>query len=150
MISKLQAFFKQHLHESGSNNTSLAHRLKLAHAVLMVEIIYADETVSEEEKNSIEKILEQKFQLQQKEIKDLLELAEEKKHEATDYYQFTSLLNEHYSQPQKVKLVEDLWALAYADNTLDKHEEHLIRRLADLLHVPHSAFMQSKHRVKQS
>jgi len=74
----------------------------------------------------------------------LIELANAEKHEATDYYTFTSLINEHYSQQQKIKLVEDLWRLAYADNELDKYEEHLLRRLSELLHVPHKDFIRTK------
>ena len=65
--------------------------------------------------------------------------------QATDYYQFTSLINEFYTQQQKRELITRLWHMAYADNRIHKFEEHLVRRLADLLHVPHSAFMQSKH-----
>ena len=77
----------------------------------------------------------------------MIGLSHSEKHEATDYYAFTSLLNAHYTQQQKIKLVEDLWQLAYADNELDKYEEHLLRRLADLLHVPHHDFIRTKHKV---
>jgi uncharacterized tellurite resistance protein B-like protein len=147
MLTKLQQFFNQYL----SNNTEipvpLEHRLQLACAALMVEMLHVDEQVTEEEETKLKQLIKQRFALNTAEIESLIDLAHNEKHEATDYYEFTSLLNKHYSQQQKIKLVEDLWLLAFADNQLDKHEEHLLRRLADLLHVPHQAFMQTKYKT---
>lgn len=147
MLTKLQKFFDQYLGEKQQNETPLEHRLQLAAAALMVEMIHADETVTEHEEQQIRILIKQRFKLSKTEIEDLIGLAHSEKHEATDYYAFTSLLNTHYTQQQKIKLVEDLWQLAYADNELDKYEEHLLRRLADLLHVPHHDFIRTKHKV---
>lgn len=150
MLTKLQQFFDQYLGENTASKIPLEHRLQLSSAALMVEILYADEQVTEQEETKIRLLIEQRFSLDAAEIEDLIELAHNEKHAATDYYAFTSLLNEHYSQQQKIKLVEDLWQLAYADKHLDKHEEHLIRRLADLLHVPHQDFIRTKHKAKKT
>jgi len=146
MLNKLHNFFKTYLEDTDNNASSIEHRLQLATAALMVEIIHVDDQVTDAEQNKIHHLLEKKFQLTNNEIQALLDLATEEKHAATDYFEFTSLLNEHSSPQQKVKLIEDLWALAYADQELDKHEEHLIRRLSELLHVPHHAFIQTKHK----
>lgn len=147
MLTKLQKFFNQHLLETKQNTVPLAHRLQLACAALMVEMIHADEQITKQEENKIRQLLEKRFDLNNSEIEELLDLAHDEKHEAVDYHAFTSLLNAHYSQQQKIKLVEDLWLLAYADDNLDKYEEHLIRRLADLLHVSHQDFIQTKHKA---
>lgn len=147
MLTKLQKFFNQYLRESEQNTAPLAHRLQLACAALMVEMIHVDEQITEQEEGKIRQLLVKRFDLNKSETKELLDLAHDEKHEAVDYHAFTSLLNEHYSQQQKIKLVEDLWLLAYADDDLDKYEEHLIRRLADLLHVSHRDFIQTKHKV---
>ena len=147
MISKLQKFFEQYLSDKAENETPLEHRLQLASAALMVEMLHADEKVTSEEDSKLRELIKQRFELKDTEIEDLIELAHNEKHEATDYFSFTSLLNEHYTQQQKMKLVEDLWQLAYADDQLDKYEEHLIRRLADLLHVPHKDFIRTKHKI---
>ncbi len=148
MFSKLQQFFDKYLHETAENKAPLQHRLQLAAAALMVEMLYADDQVSEQEETKIRQLISQRFELKSDEIESLIELAHNEKHDATDYFAFTSLLNKHYSQPQKVKLVEDLWTLAYADQQLDKFEEHLLRRLADLLHVPHQDFIRTKHKAQ--
>lgn len=147
MLSKLQKFFDRYLSESAVTDNSIAHRLQLAAAALLVEMIQVDEKVTTQEKVKIRDLLKARFELDSDEIEALLELAQNEKHEATDYYAFTSLINTHYSQQQKITLVEDLWRLAYADKVLDKYEEHLVRRLAELLHVPHHDFIRSKHKV---
>lgn len=147
MLTKLQQFFNQYLSETTETKVPLEHRLQLSSAALMVEILHADDQVTEQEEVKIRHLIKQRFKLSASEIEDLIELAHNEKHEATDYYAFTSLLNEHYSQQKKIKLVEDLWHLAYADDHLDKYEEHLIRRLADLLHVPHQDFIRTKHKT---
>ena len=81
-------------------------------------------------------------------MKELLELAEEERSESTDYYQFTSLINNNYTPEQKVRLVELLWRIAYANETLHKYEEYLVRKIADLLHIPHSAFITAKFNAR--
>ena len=145
MLTKLQTFFNRYLSEKTQDESPLEHRLQLASAALMVEMIHADEEISDHEDIQLRQLIEQRFQLSGAEIEDLIQLANDEKHEATDYYAFTSLLNKHYSQTQKINLVQDLWQLAYADEQLNKYEEHLLRRLAELLHVPHQDFIRTKH-----
>ena len=144
MLTKLQKFFDQYLSKDTESKIPLERRLQMATAALMVEMLHVDEQVSPEEEIKLHQILKQRFELSNDEIDILIELANAEKHEATDYYTFTSLINEHYTQQQKIKLVEDLWRLAYADNELDKYEEHLLRRLSELLHVPHKDFIRTK------
>lgn len=147
MLTKLQKFFDQYLSKGTETKIPLERRLQMATAALMVEMLHVDERVTAEEEVKLHHILKQRFELSDDEIEILIDLANVEKHEATDYYTFTSLLNEHYSQQQKIKLVEDLWQLAYADRELDKYEEHLLRRLSELLHVPHQDFIRTKHKT---
>ncbi len=147
MLTKLQTFIDTYLSETKENETPLEHRLQLASAALMVEMVHVDDKVTEIETIKIRSLIKERFVLTNDEIEALLKLAHNEKHEATDYYAFTSLLNANYTQQQKIKLVEDLWQLAYADDQLDKYEEHLLRRIAELLHVPHRDFIRTKHSV---
>lgn len=146
MIQGFKAFFDKYLGDE-SADADPQHQLQVATAALMVELMFADHEVSESEEQHLEQTLRDHFELQPQELQDLLQLAHEEKHAATDYYRFTSLINEHHSQQEKIELVEHLWRMAWADQRIDKFEEHLIRRLADLLHVPHAEFIQAKHRV---
>ena len=150
MLTKLQTFFDRYLSEKQQNETPLEHQLQLAASALMVEMIHVDETVTDQENEKIRVLIKQRFELDETEIEDLIGLAHNEKHEATDYFAFTSLLNTHYTQQQKIKLVEDLWHIAYADGELDKYEEHLLRRLSELLHVPHKDYIRTKHKAFQS
>jgi len=147
MITKLQQFFNRYLVEDARDAIPLERRLQMATAALMVEMLHVDYRVTAEEEGELRLLLKQRFKLDNSEIEALIELARHEKREATDYYAFTSLINEHYTQQQKIDLVEDLWQLAYADRELDKYEEHLLRRLADLLHVPHRDFIRTKHKT---
>lgn len=146
MIVKIKQFFEQHIIVTESVSTdALEHQLRLACAALMIEVLYADYSVAQGELDTLRQVLQYNFGLEKGEADRLIELADEERAEATDYYQFTSLINEFYTQEQKRDLVTRLWQMAYADDSVHKFEEHLVRRLADLLHVPHSAFIQSKH-----
>ena len=82
-----------------------------------------------------------------KKANEIIDLARKEHADSIDYFQFTSLINQHYSAAQRIELIEKLWLIAFADNVLDKHEEHVIRRIADLIHVAHSDFMKTKLKV---
>jgi len=146
MIVKIRRFFEQYIIVTETiSEDELEHQLQLACAALMIEVLYADYSVDQSEIDTLRKALQENFDLKKEEADKLIQLAEEERSQATDYYQFTSLINEFYTQQQKRELVTRLWQMAYADHTVHMLEEHLVRRLADLLHVPHSAFIQSKH-----
>lgn len=149
MILRIKEFFETHLLiTENSSQEDIEEKLKLGCAFLMYEMIHVDGEAHDIELQKIRHLLQQQFNIGSKETEQLLEIAHEEKHSATDYYRFTSLINEHYSQEQKIDLVKQLWQIAYADNTLDKFEEHLVRKLAELLHVPHRHFIQTKHQVE--
>ncbi|MGD8559291.1 MAG: TerB family tellurite resistance protein, partial [Gammaproteobacteria bacterium] len=67
---------------------------------------------------------------------------------ATCYYEFTSLINDEFTPADKAQIIELMWQVAYADDELEKYEEALVRKIADLLYVPHTQFIAAKHRVK--
>ena len=147
MLKAIKIFFEQHM------ITELAagdqeHQLRLATAALLVEMMNQDEKILEPEKQAVRQALKDNFTLSDEESSELYQLAHEELKNATDYYQFTKLIAEHFSQPQKIKIIELLWQVAYADNHLDAHEEHMVRRIADLIYVPHQDFIQTKLRVQ--
>lgn len=148
MIDRIRQFFETHIVAPDAvSEDELDHELRLACAALMIEVLYADYSVNQDELDILRETLQQNFGISRDEALELIRLAEAERTHATDYYQFTSLINEYYTQQQKRELVTRLWQMAYADNTVHKFEEHLVRRLSDLLHVPHSAFIRSKHKA---
>lgn len=148
MIQRFKQFFEKHLSPPASDEAVDQHRLHLATAALLVEMSRADGEVREDEQAAVARAIRKAFDIDEAETAELIELAESEIEDATCYHQFTSLINKNFSKQQKVQVVEMLWEVAYADAEMEKYEEHLLRRLSDLLYVPHAEFIQSKLRVK--
>jgi len=148
MILKIKQFFEKNFIETEAiASDNIERQLQLASAALMIEVLHADHSFEQAELDTLRAVLQESFGIDQVQANELILLAETERAEATDYYQFTSLINEFYNQQQKRDLITRLWQMAYADNKIHKFEEHLVRRLADLIHVPHAAFIQSKHKA---
>ena len=125
------------------------HGYQLATAALLVEMMRADYSIRPEERETVVKALAAAFaELTPAESRELLARAEERADDATSLYEFTRIVNRHFTPEQKGHVVELLWRVAYADGDLDKYEEGLVRRIADLIHVPHSVFIRMKHRAQ--
>ena len=148
MLNKIKQFFEQNM--SLETEVDIEHRLKLATAALMMEIMKQDGETKNEEVDAVKQALQTKFELTKTEIDELFSLASDEAKESVDLYQFTSLIREHFSQEKKIKTIEYLWTVAYADNHLDSHEEHLIRRISDLLYVTHQDFIKAKIKVQEN
>lgn len=146
MINQIKLFFEQHLALSAPEDSS-EEKLQIATVVLFLEMMYMDDKVEPEEQEIILSLIHQNFSLTTEQTTSLLELAEQQRKQATDYFQFTSLINKNYSLEQKVRLIESLWKIAFIDGKLDMDEEYLVRKIADLLYVPHTAFIMAKNRV---
>jgi len=148
MLSAIKNFFEKNMSPEG--NGDLEHELKLATAALLIEMMYQDDQVNEKEIDAAKKALTEKFGLTDDEYHALFALAEEEVREAVDYHQFTSLIAREFTQAQKIKVVELLWSVAYADSHLDALEEHMVRKIADLIYVSHRDFMKTKHKVQST
>lgn len=119
----------------------------LAVAALLVEVLRADFDVAPTERQQVMASVSALLGLGPEETKALVEEAERHIDRSHDLYQFTSQINRTFSEAEKVALLEALWRVADADLTVHKYEEHLIRRVADLLHVRHSDFIAAKLRT---
>jgi uncharacterized tellurite resistance protein B-like protein len=94
--------------------------------------------------------LREKFDLADDECQKLFELAEEEIRDAVDYHQFTRLIAREFTQAQKIKVIELLWSVAYADSHLDSLEEHMVRKIADLIYVSHKDLIKTKHKIQDA
>jgi len=149
MIDAIRTFFASHIDPEQSTDDE-DHSLKLATAALLVEMTQADAQERETETRAAADSVRRLFDLPEDEVDTLLDLAREEVREGVSLHQFTSLINQSFDRPRKERIVEMLWRVAYADGHKDKHEEHLVRKIADLLYVPHSVFIRMRHRVEQS
>lgn len=148
MLRAIQDFFRSKIEpdlQAGPDQ----HGLQLATAALLFEMLRADDAEHPEERDTLERALQASFTLSDSETQELAQLAEREAAESVSLFQFTGLINKHFSPEDKVRVVEMLWRVAYADGRLDRYEEALVRKIAELIHVPHRQFMQAKHRVLQ-
>ena len=119
----------------------------LAVAALLLEVLLADYDVAPAERQQVMVSVSALLGLDAEQTRALVEEAERHLDKSHDLYQFTSQINRTFSEAEKVRLLEALWRVANADQIVHKYEEHLVRRVADLLHVPHSGFIAAKLRV---
>lgn len=145
MLNAISLFFDSLLKpDKQETPTHGVDRLHLASAALLLELANADQQMDEKEQEVLLRILETKLQIDKATLQKLWELAHEEQRGATSLYQFTSLINEAYSYAEKVQLLHHMWEVAYADGRLDRYEEHLIRKVADLLYLSHGDFIRTK------
>lgn len=151
MLKSIQRFFRQHIaFDPDADAERAAHRARVAAAALLVEVVRSDSEFSEAERGAVVEAAERGLGLDATESRRLLELAEAEAEEAHDLYQFTSQINQAFSAEEKIRLIEELWRVAYTDDVLHRYEEHVIRKVADLIHVPHSAYIAAKLRVQDA
>jgi len=129
---------------------SRTQRLQLATAVLLVEVMRSDASVSPAERDQTLATLRQRFALNDDALTQLMAQAEQTAKRANDYFHFTSAMNDDFTQPEKIQVVEYMWQVAYADGTLDANENHLISKVAGLLHVTHGEYIGAKMRAKET
>jgi uncharacterized tellurite resistance protein B-like protein len=126
------------------------HTLQLATAVMLVEVMRADAGVGDDERRAVIAALRDKFALADDELDRLVELAAQTARDATDWFAFTSHINARFDMPAKLRMIEHMWRVAYADGHLSAHEQHVLWRVADLLHVPQGAYVNAKMRARDA
>lgn len=150
MLSSIRRFFDEFMTAgTRADRPAPAHGVQCAAAALLLEVGYMDETLKPEEREAVLGAVRAGFGLTPEEADGLIACAEAERLQATDYHQFTSLIKAHFGASERAALVEQLWRVAYADERLCKHEEYLVRKVADLLHVPHGLFISAKHRAER-
>ncbi len=141
MIGTLKALFESPAKES---EESQKQRLHLAAAALLIETARADFSSDTTEQEALEQLLSSALQLGKQQVHELVLAAQINVDDAISLFEFTRVINDHYSAKEKFQLIKAMWTVAYADGNLDKYEEQLIRQVADLTYVPHKDYIRSK------
>lgn len=148
MFSSIRQFFAQQLEDTRDADVNAPYQL--ATAALLVEMVHADADESADELQAVRAALKSAFDLDDDTITTIIKLAQDERDAATCLHEFTRSLNDVLDADGRTRVVELLWQVAYADGRLDVYEEHLVRKVADLLHVPHSAYIYAKLRAAPS
>ena len=149
MIDALKAFFQSQATSTVPPSRDAAEKaLRLAAGVLLFEVVRADSKIEDSERTVMRTALQSTFDLTADETAEIVRLAEEQSRAASSLYEFTAQVDSAFSPEQKKRVVELLWLVAFADGTKDAHEEHMIRKIAGLLHVAHPDFIDAKLKAR--
>lgn len=125
------------------------HNLEIATCALFIELAKADGDFSDEERDFIISLMKKCFNLSESEVSIIFELAEQKVDKSISTYEFTSELNNHFSQEEKVSVIKNLWRLIYTDKKLNAYEDSLIKKVGMTLNLEHKQIIDLKLLVKK-
>jgi uncharacterized tellurite resistance protein B-like protein len=129
--------------------TSEKRKVEIAACALFIEMAKADGEFSGEEKEFIISEMKNTFNLDKECVDELMVLAEEQIKESVSLYEFTGVINNTFSQKEKLELIESLWRLIYKDEKLNMYEDHLIKRIAATMNIEHKQIINAKLWVKE-
>jgi uncharacterized tellurite resistance protein B-like protein len=151
MIDLVKKFFGKSSHDNSSNQRrQTTHDIRIATCALLLEMSNIDGEFSDLERENIISILKKDFDLSDIYAATLLEASNEELKGSIDLWQFTNLINQNYSMEEKIRVIETVWDIVYADGKLDKHEDYLVHKLANLLRLTHKQLIEAKLKVKKS
>lgn len=134
--------------ESDSREKEEFERIQIATCIILLEVAKSDDEFSSIEKATLTAVLQKKFELSSEAIDELMEIASRKREESIDLWKFTHIINKNYTREEKKKIVEAVWQVIYADEKLDKYEDHFVHKLAKLLQLRHDELIEAKLRIK--
>ena len=148
MINKIKELITNFGNKEEIEEESSLSQLNNACAALLVEIAFADKEFDETEKTSLKLTLMKTYGIEEADIDEIIKDAENTVAESTSLYGYTRIVNDEFEYDDKLSLLKNLWKVAYADGNLDKYEEHLIRKISDLIHISHSDYINIKLEVR--
>ena len=150
MLNKITQFIEQHLQPEEDAPALSSEQKQMAVAALLIEVGTADRLLDDTELQTLRTILQRQFNLEPEKLNELSALAKSEQDDATSLHQFTSQINDACDPDEKYDLIKSMWEVAYADGELDKYEEALIRKVAELIHVSHSMFIHARNSVRDA
>lgn len=148
MIDVVKRFFNKvtpKVSEASSQDTK--HDIRVATCALFVEMARIDEKFTQAEMNTILSILKERYGLSPEHADALITEAERALEKSVDLWQFARLINENYSNEEKIEIIETLWRIVYVDGKMDQYEHYLINKLQNLLHLTHDQLITAKLKI---
>lgn len=151
MIGKLKKFFDKITSGASVDTEEITlHDTRIATCALLLEMANIDGKFSDSERDSIIRILKDHYQLSGEHANALIQAAEDELKRSIDLWQFAKLINQNYSKEEKIEIIETVWQVVYTDGKLDKHEDYLVHKLANLLRLNHKQLIEAKLKVLHS
>ena len=147
-IDLVKKFFDRHTEDLPADKRSKRPRdIRMATCALLLEMAKIDDQFSESERENIIRILKNNYNLPDDDVTALMEATEEGLKESIDLWRFTTLINKNYSIEEKIQIIEMVWKIAYADGRLEKHEDYLVHKMANLLRLDHKQLIEAKLKI---
>lgn len=151
MLDMVKRFFGRVTEgDSTFHDQKTDHDVRIAVCALLVEMARIDETFTATEMETILSILKDKYGLSQEYAEALIAEAERALAESVDLWQFSNLINENYSEEEKIEIIETLWRIVYVDGKMDRYEHYLMKKLKNLLRLSHNQLIDAKLKVTDS
>ena len=148
-LGKLMKFVKDSLGETAPRDEqNRDDAIRMATAVVLLDVAYADESMSENEEAQIVEHVRQAFDLDAESAKELLEVAQEIRRETIDHWHMTNQIRNELSFKDRMEIVRTMWRIVYADGHFHQYEGYLVRKLSDLLGVEHRRMIEVKLAVR--
>ncbi len=145
MIDLVKKFFGKSAEGRSENKTTeRPHDIRIATCALFLEMANIDEDFTQPERDRILGILKREYHLSDEHADALVEASTAELKRSIDYWRFTNLINQNYSIDEKIRIIETVWSIAYTDGKLDKHEDYLVHKLANLLNLTHKQLIDAK------
>ena len=148
MLDKFQNYFSKFSKEE-KQEEQITEAINYACSALLIETALVDKVFDNSEIESLKITLKNLFSLDESSIQQIIVDAEKTVKESTSLYEHTKIINQSCNYEEKTRLIKSLWKVAFADGKLDKYEEHLIRKISDLIHISHSDFINQKIKAKK-
>ena len=150
MLDSIKSFFSSSMAGTDASGSEAEREdARLAACALLLELAHADDEFTASEQDHLEGAVRREFGLDESRAAELLELARAEREKAVDLFQFTRLIDEHFSLGQKMVLAEAMWGLVYADGTLANREDYLVRKISNLLHLKPGYLSEARQRVEE-
>ncbi len=145
----IKRFFERHPKPAPGDPAGASTReIRVAACALFLEMCRIDGEFCESERENILAILKRDYGVPGDQVADLVAASREKLDNSVDLWWFTDRINRNFSEEEKLRVVETLWRLAYADGSLDAHEDYLVHKLARLLRLSHRQLIDAKLKAK--
>lgn len=149
MLASVKQFFNDYIAAEDDPDDEHSHGTEIAAAALLIEVGRADFDFSDDEETRVLDYLRSVLDIDERSLQALIVVAREQSTTSTSLHGFTSLVHDNYSQQQKQDLMQQLWRVALADGRIDRYEDYVLRKIAELIYLSHQEFIQAKLRAQQ-
>ncbi|GAA5445801.1 hypothetical protein Misp06_04006 [Microbulbifer sp. NBRC 101763] len=143
MLQQIRKLFEQ-IGNSADVETRNEKDVRMISAALLVEVATVDQKLDQRERDTLTHLLCQHYALDVHSAAEIIDEAIDQREHATSLFEFTQAVNDQFTEQDKYLLVRQMWQVAFSDDVIEAFEEHLIRRVSELIYLPHGLFTRAR------